>query len=74
MVTAPSGSGADSQPFFRMMNPWTQGKRHDNNCDYVKAWIPELESVPSEDIHDWQNKYDEYGVNLNIMALEYLSR
>jgi deoxyribodipyrimidine photo-lyase len=55
-----SGSGADSQPFFRMMNPWTQGERHDPNCAYIKAWIPELETVPNEDIHNWQNTYKNY--------------
>jgi deoxyribodipyrimidine photo-lyase len=57
-----SGSGTDSQPYFRMMNPWTQGLTHDFNCGYIKAWIPELENVLNEDIHDWQNKHSEYDV------------
>ena len=55
-----SGSGADSQPYFRMMNPWLQEERHDKNCGYIKSWIPELIDVPNEDIHDWQNVYKEY--------------
>jgi len=55
-----SGSGADSQPFFRMMNPWTQGERHDEQCGYIKTWIPELTDVESEDIHNWQDTYKKY--------------
>lgn len=58
-----SGSGADSQPFFRMINPWTQGERHDSHCGYIKTWIPELANVPEEDIHDWQNKHGDYTIN-----------
>src|SRR6218665_3542211 len=55
-----SSSGADSQPYFRMMNPWTQGERHDPDCVYIKKWIPELADVPAADIHDWQNQYSNY--------------
>jgi deoxyribodipyrimidine photo-lyase len=55
-----SGSGADSQPFFRMMNPWTQGERHDEHCGYIKTWIPELANVENEDIHVWQDTYKKY--------------
>lgn len=55
-----AGSGADSQPYFRMINPWLQGEKHDQGCYYIKTWIPELENVPAEDIHDWQNKYKNY--------------
>jgi deoxyribodipyrimidine photo-lyase len=61
-----SGSGADSQPYFRMMNPWLQEERHDKNCGYIKTWIPELINVPNEDVHNWQNVYKEYqdiGIN-----------
>jgi deoxyribodipyrimidine photo-lyase len=55
-----SGSGSDSQPYFRMMNPWTQAEKHDPDCEYIKKWIPELVNVPSEDIHDWGNQYNNY--------------
>lgn len=63
-----SGSGADSQPYFRMMNPWTQGVTHDLNCGYIKTWIPELNNVPNEDVHDWQNKCEEY---ITINKIKY---
>jgi deoxyribodipyrimidine photo-lyase len=55
-----SGSGADAQPFFRMMNPITQGEKHDTEASYIKTWIPELEDVPAEDIHDWQETCKEW--------------
>ena len=66
-----SGSGADSQPFFRMMNPWTQGLTHDFHCGYIKTWIPELNDVPDADIHDWQNKHHEYNVSYPMPCKEY---
>ena len=45
-----SGSGADAQPYFRMMNPLLQVSKFDPECEYVKTWIPELADVPPEDI------------------------
>jgi len=55
-----SGSGADSEPYFRMINPILQEIKHDKSCGYIKAWIPELMDVPNEDIHDWQNVHEDY--------------
>jgi deoxyribodipyrimidine photo-lyase len=50
-----AGSGADSMPYFRIFNPWTQGKNYDKNCIYIKKWIPELNDVEPNDIHNWFN-------------------
>lgn len=55
-----SGSGADSQPYFRIFNPWTQGKVHDVDCEYIKKWVPELSDVPTKSIHTWDQCYAEY--------------
>jgi deoxyribodipyrimidine photo-lyase len=55
-----SGSGADSQPYFRIFNPWSQGEKYDSDCEYIKKWIPELKNIPNKDIHNWQEKYTEY--------------
>ena len=52
-----SSSGADSQPYFRMMNPITQGEKHDPDCVYIKKWIEELNDISSDDIHNWHNVY-----------------
>ena len=55
-----AGSGADSQPYFRIFNPWEQGKNYDSNCEYIKRWIPELKDVPNKDILNWENTYSQY--------------
>jgi deoxyribodipyrimidine photo-lyase len=55
-----AGSGADSQPYFRIFNPWEQGKNYDPNCEYIKKWVPELKDVPNKDILNWEDKYSEY--------------
>jgi deoxyribodipyrimidine photo-lyase len=55
-----SGSGADSQPYFRYFNPYTQSKDHDPKCEYIKKWIPELTDVPNEDIHKWDTAWEKH--------------
>lgn len=53
-----SGSGTDAQPYFRIFNPWTQSKRFDPNCEYIKKWIVELKDVENNVIHNWYKYYD----------------
>ena len=48
-----SSTGADSQPYFRIFNPWLQAKRFDPGALYIKRWIPELETVPAKDLLQW---------------------
>jgi deoxyribodipyrimidine photo-lyase len=48
-----TGNGTDAQPYFRIFNPWTQQKDYDSQCEYIKHWLPELETVPPSDIHKW---------------------
>ena len=55
-----SGSGADSQPFFRYFNPYTQSKEHDPKCEYIKTWIPELKDISNEDIHNWNTSWENH--------------
>lgn len=55
-----SGGGADSQPYFRIFNPWNQSKKHDPDCVYIKHWIPELKKVESKAIHQWYEYYSDY--------------
>lgn len=54
------GGGADSQPYFRIFNPSSQSSKHDPDAEYIKKWVPELEKVDPEDIHDWEYKYKDY--------------
>jgi len=55
-----SGSGADSQPYFRIFNPWTQGRKFDREAKYIKKWIPELNDVPTIAIHTWDMTHQDY--------------
>jgi deoxyribodipyrimidine photo-lyase len=48
-----ASTGADSQPFFRIFNPWEQAKNFDPNAEYIKKWVPELRDVPVKDIMNW---------------------
>lgn len=48
-----TGMGTDSQPYFRIMNPWTQGKRHDPDGEYLRAHLPEVKDVPVAFLHAW---------------------
>jgi deoxyribodipyrimidine photo-lyase len=55
-----ASTGADSQPYFRIFNPWSQSQEHDPECEYIKKWIPELKSVPNNKIHKWFEYYEEF--------------
>lgn len=47
-----AGSGCDAQPYFRVFNPMTGGKRFDEEGAYVKRWVPELRNLPARYIHE----------------------
>jgi deoxyribodipyrimidine photo-lyase len=55
-----AGSGADSQPYFRIFNPWRQGEEYDTNCVYIKKWIPELTLLDPKIIHNWEMEWKNY--------------
>ena len=46
-----AGCGVGAAPYFRVFNPVTQGDKFDPNGDYVRRWLPELVSMPSNWIH-----------------------
>jgi deoxyribodipyrimidine photo-lyase len=52
-----AGSGADSQPYFRIFSPKEQNKNFDPDCEYIKTWIPELKDVPVKDIINWDTEH-----------------
>lgn len=55
-----SGFGADSQPYFRIFNPWLQSAKFDKSAAFIKFWVPELANVDPSDIHNW------YAVQKNV--------
>ena len=54
------GGGAYSMPWFRVMSPWEQSKKHDADAIYIKKWVPELKDVPPKNIHKWYNTSGQY--------------
>lgn len=52
--------GTDRNPFVRIYNPFLQSKKYDPDAIYIKRWVPELNDVPTRDIHKWDTKWDEY--------------
>jgi deoxyribodipyrimidine photo-lyase len=55
-----SGGGGDSQAFFRIFNPWSQGENFDKDCKYIKKWVPELESLEPKIIHNWETEWENH--------------
>ena len=47
-----AGTGADAAPYFRIQNPWTQGKRFDPQGDFIKEHVPELRGLPDKVLHE----------------------
>jgi deoxyribodipyrimidine photo-lyase len=43
-----AGSGPDASPFFRVFNPMTQQKKFDPKGIYLRRWIAEEETDPTE--------------------------
>ena len=39
-----AGCGCDAAPYFRIFNPHTQAKKFDPELNYIRKWVPELES------------------------------
>jgi deoxyribodipyrimidine photo-lyase len=60
-----AGGGFDSQPYFRIFNPWTQSEKFDPDAEYIKYWIPELKDIPAKDLHNWNVSHTKY-TNSNI--------
>lgn len=65
-----AGTGADSQPYFRIFNPWKH--TYDPEANYIKKWIPELKDVTAKDIYTWNECYQKYpNVSYNKPVVDY---
>ncbi|MDA3036565.1 MAG: deoxyribodipyrimidine photo-lyase [Actinomycetota bacterium] len=50
-----AGCGTDASPYYRVFNPIEQGKRFDENGDYVRKYVPELAHLNGTQIHEpWE--------------------
>ncbi|MFJ3234324.1 cryptochrome/photolyase family protein [Streptomyces sp. NPDC086787] len=60
-----AGTGTDTRP-NRVLNPVTQGRRHDPDGVYVRRWVPELSGVSGPAVHEpWKLR------GLDRAALDY---
>ena len=64
-------TGADSQPYFRIFNPWTQSKKFDKDAAFIKKWIPALANIPASAIHEWHKEHIKYNVGYPHPILEH---
>jgi deoxyribodipyrimidine photo-lyase len=46
-----ASTGTDAAPYFRIQNPWSQGKRFDPDGAYIQRWVAELRDVPAARLH-----------------------
>ena len=51
-----ASTGCDSQPYFRIFNPWLQQKKFDPEAEYIKRWVPELRNATAAQIHAAEKK------------------
>lgn len=54
-----ASTGCDAQPYFRIFNPWTQQRKFDSDCIYIRRWIPEIKNLSNKEIHNPERKYIE---------------
>jgi deoxyribodipyrimidine photo-lyase len=47
-----ASTGTDAAPYFRIFNPWVQGRRFDPEGDFIRRFVPELRNVRAADLHD----------------------
>ena len=76
-----AGCGTDASPYYRVFNPIEQGKRFDENGDYVRKYVPELAHLNGIEIHQpWEvldgylKDYPERIVDHATERLESLAR
>lgn len=46
-----AGCGVDVQPYIRILNPTTQGLKHDPEGDFARKWLPELRKLTVKEIY-----------------------
>ena len=76
-----AGCGTDASPYYRVFNPIEQGKRFDENGDYIRKYIPELAHLSADQIHEpwdatdgYKNGYPKKLVEHSLERIESLAR
>jgi deoxyribodipyrimidine photo-lyase len=66
-----ASTAIDSQPYFRIFNPWKQQENYDPECKYIKKWIPELENLEPKIIHNWNTEWNNYLIKNSDIKIAY---
>ena len=76
-----AGTGTDASPYYRVFNPIEQGRRFDENGDYIRNYVPELKHLSAAEIHEpwlfldgYSHGYPERIVDHAIERIESLER
>jgi deoxyribodipyrimidine photo-lyase len=76
-----AGTGTDASPYYRVFNPIEQGRRFDENGDYIRRYIPELSHLSAAEIHEpwlfldgYSHGYPERVVDHAVERIESLER
>ena len=76
-----AGCGTDASPYYRVFNPIEQGKRFDENGDYVRKYVPELSHIPGVAVQEpwevadgYKNNYPKRIVDHATERVESLAR
>jgi deoxyribodipyrimidine photo-lyase len=51
-----ASTGTDSQPYFRIFNPYTMTGKVDPDGEYIKTWLPQFNDVKPSDLAKWDNE------------------
>lgn len=46
-----ASTGCDPQPYFRIFNPYLQSEKFDPSGEYIRRYVPELNSLSDKEIH-----------------------
>jgi deoxyribodipyrimidine photo-lyase len=76
-----AGTGTDASPYYRVFNPIEQGRRFDENGDYIRKYVPELAHLSAAEIHEpwlfldgYSQNYSERIVDHAVERIESLER
>jgi len=59
-----SSTGTDPKPYFqRLFNPIIQSKKFDVDAEYIKKWLPQLNDIPANHLHNWEKYSNEYDLS-----------
>jgi deoxyribodipyrimidine photo-lyase len=76
-----AGTGTDASPYYRVFNPIEQGRRFDENGDYIRKYVAELAHLSATEIHEpwlfldgYSHGYPERIVDHALERVESLER